>query len=327
MFATVVNTVRGPVNADDLGPVLMHEHILIATPGIKENWPALWDRDACLDTARETFAAIEATGFHTFVDVTTADMGRDINLLQALQETTAINIVAATGIYWNVPPYWQGRSADAMAAAFIGEIEDGIAGTTVRAGIIKVAIHLEFTPIIEACLRAAARTHRATGVPITTHAYPQEMGRIQQRIFRDEGVDLTRVVIGHQGAAKTPADIAYYKELMDAGSVIGVDQFGIDEYPGRDLQDTAGRAALVAQLCADGYSDRIVLSQDAHACADWGIYTQFPPGFNPDWSHLHLGRTVLPLLRDVGVPEIQIRQMTIENPRRIFQRQEPYPTV
>ena len=318
---TAVNSVRGAVDSGDLGPILMHEHIMIGTPGIKENWPHLWDRDACLANAIERVRSVEATEFRTLVDVTTADMGRDIGFLRDVQEATGVTIIAATGIYWHVPLYWQGRSADAMAEAFSSEITEGIAGTPVRAGIIKLATHLDFSPLNETCLRGGARAHRATGVPITTHTFPQEMGREQQRVFREEGVDLSRVVIGHQGDQD---DLDYYKELMDAGSLIGIDHFGVEMFPNRTLHGTTGRAAVVAGLCADGYSDRIVLSQDAQACRDWGAFTQFPPGSNPDWNYTHLSRDVLPLLRAAGVSGDQIEAMTAGNARRLFENQTPY---
>ena len=80
----------------------------------------------------------------------------------------------------------------------------------------------------------------------------------------------------------------------------------------------------MAGLCADGYSDRIVLSQDAQACRDWGAFTQFPPGSNPDWNYTHLSRDVLPLLRAAGVSGDQIEAMTAGNARRLFENQTPY---
>lgn len=136
-----------------------------------------------------------------------------------------------------------------MAKAFISEITEGIAGSAVRAGIIKLAIHVEFRPVNEACLRGGARAHRATGTPITTRTFPQEMGREQQRVFREEGVDLSRVVIGHQGDQD---DFDYYQEFMDAGSFIGIDHFVVAVFPNRTIYNTTGRVAVVARLCTAG---------------------------------------------------------------------------
>ena len=192
-----------------------------------------------------------------------------------------------------------------MAKAFISEITEGSA---VRAGIIKLAIHVEFRPVNEACCSR----------PITTRTFPQEMGREQQRVFREEGVDLSRVVIGHQG------DFDYCQEFMDAGSFIGIDHFGVAVFPNRTIHNTTGRVAVVARLCTAGYSDRIVLSQDAQACRDCGISTQFPEGSNPGWNYTHISRAVLALLREAGVSDDQIQAMLVDNPRRLFENQTPY---
>ena len=113
-----INTLRGPVDTADLGRTLMHEHVAIRTPGIGENWPDLWDEDGCIEAAHQKFTALESRGIGTIVDLTTADMGRDIQYLQRVAEGTGINIVLASGIYWIVPRYWVGRDADALAAAF-----------------------------------------------------------------------------------------------------------------------------------------------------------------------------------------------------------------
>ena len=134
-----INTLRGPVNTADLGRTLMHEHVAIRTPGIGENWPDLWDEDGCTEAAHQKFTALEARGIGTIVDLTTADMGRDIQYLQRVAEGTGINIELASGIYWIVPRYWVGRDADTLAAAFVRDITEGIQGTEIKAGIIKLA--------------------------------------------------------------------------------------------------------------------------------------------------------------------------------------------
>ena len=111
-------------------------------------------------------------------------------------------------------------------------------------------------------LRAVARAHRATGVPITTHTPtpPEPWGLEQQRIFTDEGVDLTRVVIGHCGGT---VNTDYHLSLIDNGSYLGFDHFGV---PGITLEE---RVDAVARLCARGYAERLVLSHDAMCFVDW----------------------------------------------------------
>ena len=251
--------------------------------------------------------------------MTPANLGRDIRLLEEVQAATSVNIVVATGMYHNVPLYWQGRDPDELARAFVREIEQGIGETSIRAGIIKLASSGAMDPVNEAVLRGGARAQRETGVPITTHAIPQELGREQQRIFGEEGVDLARTVIGHQGNQPT---VDFYKELMDAGSVIGVDNFGIEQ-AGSDWHDSSGRIEIVAALCAEGYADRLVLSHDSMGCVEWGAVEALR-GVNPDWRASFIPDVIVPGLLERGVSEAQLEQMLVANPRRLFETQGGY---
>lgn len=315
-----VNTARGPVEASDLGVTLMHEHIAIRDTAIYANWPELDDREACLAAALERFRALEERGIGTVVDVTPPNLGRDVGLISDVQAATSVNIVVATGMYWNIPLYWQGREVDEIASAFVREILEGIGRSGVRAGVIKLATQGEMDANNEACLRAAARAHRQTGVPITTHAIPQELGRDQQRVLLEEGVDLARTVIGHQGNMPPPD---FYRELMDAGSTIGIDNFGIDSNSAGGWHDSLGRADVVAELCTAGYAGRIVLSHDSMCSVDWGAVRQLRAA-NPNWHSSWISDTVLPALRERGVSEAQIDQMLVENPRRLLDPVTPY---
>ena len=314
-----INTLRGPVDTADLGRTLMHEHVTIRTPGIGENWPDLWDEDGCTEAAHQKFTALESRGIGTIVDLTTADMGRDIHYLQRVAEATKINIVLASGIYWTVPMYWRGRDADELAAVFVRDITEGIQGTEIKAGIIKLASDQTaggVDQVNEKCLRAGARAHRQTGVPIATHNGPPELGREQQRIFKDEGVDLNRIQIGHVGDT---TDTDYLKELMDNGSYIGMDRFGLDQ-----ILPFADRVSTVASLCKDGFVERIVLAHDASCCLDWIPEPSVIHANNPNWHFNHISDDVVPALREQGVTEVQIDRMLIDNPRTLFEQQGAY---
>src|SRR5579863_7601472 len=135
-----------------------------------------------------------------------------------------------------------------------GDVTEGIAGTGVRAGILKCAVDEKgLNPGLEMVLRAVARAHLRTGVPISTHTHAAtRRGLEQQRIFQEEGVDLSRVVIGHSGDS---TDIAYLEELIAQGSYIGMDRFGIDM-----LLPFADRVNTVAVMCERGHADKMVLS-------------------------------------------------------------------
>ena len=162
-----------------------------------------------------------------------------------------------------------------MVNLFVKDITEGIAGTGIKAGVIKCATDRPgITPGVERVLRACAQTHRATGTPITTHTdAASRRGLEQQEIFKSEGVDLDRVVIGHSGDTE---DLAYLEELIANGSILGMDRFGID-----GLLPTEKRVGVIAELCQRGYADRMVLSHDASCYLDW-IPGEIPPAYDAE---------------------------------------------
>jgi phosphotriesterase-related protein len=121
------------------------------------------------------------------------------------------------------------------------------------------------------------------------------------------------VVIGHCGDTD---DLDYLGELLDAGSILGMDRFGID-----GLLSTEKRIATVAELCRRGRADQLVLSHDASCYIDW-IQGEVPMGALPDWHYLHISRDVIPALLRDGVTETQIDTMLVDNPRRYFETSE-----
>ena len=204
-----------------------------------------------------------------------------------------------------------------MADMFMRDITEGIAGTGVKAAILKCATDQPgVTPGVERVLRAVAQAHRRTGVPISTHTHAHtERGLEQQHIFEEEGVDLGRVVIGHSGDT---TDIDYLEKLIANGSYIGMDRFGIDV-----LLPFEDRVATVAKMCELGHADKMVLSHDAACFNDW-LPEAMLPVVLPNWHYLHIHNDVIPALKARGVTDEQLHTMLVENPRKIFERQGAY---
>jgi phosphotriesterase-related protein len=313
----IVNTIAGPLDVSELGFTLMHEHIAVRSPGVAENFPSVWDREAEIEKAAAKLRDMAARGVKSIVDCTTADLGRDIQFIAEVARRSGVQVIACTGMYIDIPRYFYSRSADVMAELFVREVREGIAGSGIKPGIIKCATdEAGMTVQVEKAVRACARAHRATGVPITTHTFAAgEMGTRQQDILAEEGVDLSRVIIGHSGDSK---DIEYLLRLLGQGSYIGMDRFGLDVF-----LPTADRVATIAILCRMGHADRMILSHDANSYMDSyerGIMEQAAP----DWHYNFIPDTVIPALRQTGVTDDQIRQMTIDNPRRVFEQCDPY---
>lgn len=313
-----VNSVSGPLDTSKLGFTLMHEHIMVQSPGVKDNFP-VFDRKAEIESAVRKLKDVQSRGVATIVDLTVGDW-RDIPFVKEVVKKSGAQVIVATGLYWEVPHFFNaqsGRSIDFIADLFARDIEDGIMDTGVKAGIIKCATDEPgVTPDVERVLRACARAHRRTGVPISTHTHAKsEVGLKQQDIFESEGADLSRVVIGHSGDSE---DTGYLRKLCDRGSFIGMDRFGVDIF-----LPTANRVATIARMCEMGYAEKMVLSHDAACYFDWAD-PKLLTSVVPNWHFNHIPDDVLPALRAAGVTEEQITAMTVDNPRRIFEKQGGY---
>jgi len=315
-MTTTVETALGSVATTELGPTLMHEHIVTRSPGVMENWPHLFDRPGILAIAERKMADLYKRGIRTIVDLTTVDLGRDIDLIADVARRSQVKVIVATGVWWMPQRYFNVQGVDEIAALFVRDIDEGIGTSGIKAAIIKCATDTQgVTPIIENVLRASARAQKRTGVPISTHTWAAgRSGEAQQAIFAQEGVDLSRVIIGHSGDSE---DLGYLRGLMERGSTIGMDRFGLDNY-----LPTAKRVEVLARLCAEGYAGKMVLSHDTNCWSD-AMSEEQRQRTRPKWQYTHISDDILPALRNAGVKEEQIDQMLVQNPRAIFEARRP----
>lgn len=318
----MIETARGPVAGSQLGRVLMHEHLFVLDHELRSVFPVefTFEEDALVDEAVRRLDELHASGFETIVDLTVLGLGRDIALIQRVASRSPVNIVVATGAYVlrDLPLSLALRGTrfggpEVMAQLFERDIEQGIGGTEVKAGILKCTTdRAGVTKGVDRLLRAVAHAHLSTGVPISTHtSAAQRVGLDQQRVLAEEGVDLGRVVIGHSGDSD---DLDYLEQLIANGSYLGMDRFGLDYFLPFDR-----RVEIVAELCARGYADRMVLSQDADCCnvhTDRHAMAQLAPRH----GYCHIARDVLPALMQRGVTQPMIDVMLVGNPRSILAR-------
>lgn len=311
-----VQTAAGAIDSSELGFTLAHEHIFVGSLDVRLNWPQLFDREAEIAHAVRVLDEAYEAGVRTILDPTTVDLGRDVPAVAAVAKRTKLQIVVATGVHMEPPRYLRRRSPDRVVELYVHDIEQGVAGSGVRAGFLKIASEEAVTPDNEFHLRAIALAHRATGVPINTHSNPEAgTGADQQRIFAEEGVDLARVIIGHSGDT---TNLDYLSGLMDRGSITGMDRFGTGMGA-----TTEQRIETIAELCRRGYADRMVLSHDSSCHAD-NFPWELRASRLPEWNFLTISRRVLPELRANGVSDEQIEAMTVANPRRLFELQGAY---
>jgi len=320
----VVETVRGPVDLGNLGQTLMHEHVYVLSTEYVQNYGSdWWDEEAMVARAIERLNAVYAKGIRTIVDPTVWGLGRYIPRIQRIAAQTRLNIIVATGlyVYEELPHQYGARGPglpidipEPMVTDFSRDITQGIADTGVKAAFLKFALETpEPSPGIERIARAIARTHVETGAPITVHTSgPHQTGRYAVRLFREEGVDLSKVVIGHAGDSN---DLDYLTELADAGVLLGMDRFGLDLY-----NPTAERVKTIAALASRGYAASMVLAHDANCFIDWfgGAHDELRAAFLPNWHYEHISDDVLPALLAADVTREQIDTMMVENPVRYF---------
>jgi phosphotriesterase-related protein len=317
----MVQTVTGPVRADQLGRTLMHEHLSVGYGGWEADTlrpgPTAAERVAiCVERIRE----LQALGYRTLVDPCPNDLGRDVELMAKVAQATGFQIVCATGLYKEAEggvPYWHMRgrfssSLDAMTELFVHELSEGIGHTGIRAGILKVATGPgRMTDYERTVFQAAARAAVATGAPITTHTDEGTIGDLQQRVLTEAGVPAHRIVIGHSCGT---SDHAYHRRIATGGSYLGFDRFGLEI-----LRPDAERTAALLRLLAAGAGDRIVVSHDSVWC--WRgepLPRTLLAEATEIWNPTHFSRHIVPQLREGGASEAQIEALLEANPRRFF---------
>jgi phosphotriesterase-related protein len=315
-----VESVTGPLGLDELGVTLIHEHLCFRDEANAIQWPHLYDEDALHTAAIEAATAAMGVGVKTIVEPTAMFGGRDIRLLERVARETSLQVIACTGIYTYdfLPHYWQTRDEDAMADAFVHDIENGIQRTPIKAAFLKCAADAPgVTANVEKVHRACARASLRTGAPIMAHTYPAGETAIRQmEIFVEEGVDPTKVQLAHTGDSD---DLDYIERVLETGAWIGMDRYGIEMY-----LPTERRNATVLALLERGYADRMFLSADSCASIDWfsdeAAEQLLEAGAVKDWNTTLIHDSVIPTLRAGGMTDEQEKTMLEVNPSRWLTR-------
>jgi len=318
-----VDTVRGPVAVDQLGPTLVHEHLISISAEFEKFYPELaWagEREQRVASVTAALQAVRERGITTILDCTAFFHGRDMDFVRDVNDQVDLNIIVSTGIYtFDFLPYHLSHRAptsvadDVLTQMFLRDLTVGIGDSGVKAQSIKVATDTAgITPNNERILRAAGYASAQTGAPITAHTHPADgNGDRILEIFDEQGADLRTVVVAHSGDS---TDLAYLRKLADTGAVLGYDRFGL-YMPGTATLEE--RVSAVATLCSEGYADRIGLSHDTVLYSDWG-----PPGlaqqYFPTWVPTHVSDVVLPALKQAGISDDDIDTMLVATPARLF---------
>jgi len=319
----MAQTVLGPLDASKLGFTLPHEHIADGPYFYLPKWPAAWGgRAEFTAKAVERFELVRTAGISTIVDLTPYDVGRDIRFLEEVSRKSGLHMIACTGQRFFPPNFpdvsMPSRTVAGLAAFFIKEIKQGIDGTAIKAGVIKIGIvGKEPTALEETGLRAAVRASKATGAPIRIHTHAADRAADRQAvILDDEGMNPARVSFDHSDDS---GDMAYFLGLVRRGYSLGMDHVhrGIDA----NFKPSFERRGECIKLLADaGFADKIFLSQDS----EFGgallpeETKDFRSKLDPPEGMLFVTRKLIPYLSQIGVAASHIHTMTVENPRRFF---------
>jgi phosphotriesterase-related protein len=313
-----VNSVLGLIDTDKLGFTLMHEHLMVSSAGI----PQVYDRllgDDYVERIVRGLKKAKAGGIDTIVDATTFDLGRDVTVMAEASRRSGVNIIAVTGWWLELPRFLIGVSADQFADLFTREIEEGIAGTGIKAGLLKAASDIGgVTPAEEQVLRGVARAHRRTGIPIMIHSYsPGQVGRQQIAILREEGIDLRHVKLDH---SNDTTDVEYLTWILEQGCYLG-----LDRYPGQ-ITSSQARTRTMKALIDAGWAHRLLPSHDYSLV--WLRLEGLPKNSpmspeerkkrNPH-GYLYIKKVVFPQLKKMGVPEAVLNRLCVDGPKSFFE--------
>jgi phosphotriesterase-related protein len=317
-MALKIRTVTGDISPEKLGPTNMHEH-LIRDAGTVE---VLHDKDFLMDDADK--AAIELADFRDhggggLLDAQPIGCGRNINkYLYIAEKVPEVPIIATTGFHkseFYLPTHWvYDYSIDEMIPLLLADVYEGIEindyngplikRSHAKAGVLKCATSYQnVTPTEEKMCRAAARAQKETGLALITHTQQGTMGQAQVDIFKSEGLDLSKVVIGHIDRNPDPFMLL---ELAKQGVNLEFDTPGRTKYQSESVTVNCLRALVDA-----GFADQIVLAGDSGRRSYLKSY-----GGGPGYAYIM--EFFIPRLRREGFSEEVIQKILIENPRRIL---------
>ena len=316
---TEITTVLGPRAADALGKTLVHEHVLVGFPGwFLDNRQPKFHRDEAMARSIAAFEQLKDYGVETVVDPCPNDLGRDVEFYAEVSQKTGINLICATGLYYEaagMPYLMRHLDVEALTDIFLKEIEDGVDETGVKPGVVKIATGDGAVSAYERkVLTAAARAAKASGLPVLSHTENCTCGHDQIDIVTGEGVAADRLLVGHSDGADA---LEYQTSLAERGVFVGFDRFGIEFFQPDEIRMKNFKA-----LADKGYLKQLMMSQDYAVCWKGGL-PGLPPGRSPadampNWSMTHIFERVIPQLVADGMSAEDFDTVLKDNPRRFF---------
>ena len=311
-----IMTVLGPIAPEQLGVTLPHEHCVVDFLGAEKAKTLRHDAEDAFNTILPQLKKLKERGCQSLAECTPNYIGRDVRLLKRLAAATGLNILTNTGYYGAaenkfLPKHAFDESADQLSARWLAEWREGIDGTGVRPGFLKLGVGNGKLPEVHAKLvRAAARVHAQSGLAIAVHTGDGEAALDEVRIIREEGVAPAALIWVHAQNDPGPKQI----EAAKLGAWVSLDGYSASE------KSRARYKKLLIELKKEKLLGRVLLSHDHF----WSVEGEGGRGslkihsggatdaYESIFTHL------LPDLRAAGFDENDIRQLTVKNPAEAF---------
>lgn len=300
-------TVRGPIPAEHISTSLIHEHVLVDFIGADSTHPGRWDKEEVCRRVLPFLLEAKELGCQTIFECTPAYLGRDPQLLRMLSDSTGLHLITNTGYYGAVnnkflPPHAYTESAEEMAARWIGEWENGIEGTGIKPGFIKISVNPDtLSPLHAKLVRAAALTHLATGLTIASHTGPAIPAFEELAVLKQEGVHPSAFIWVH---AQNEKNLDRHIEAAKQGCWISLD--GVRE---KNVEAYVERLTTIKEA---GLLHQVLISHDA------GWYRPMKVNGGDFRAYSAIFKQLLPALQEKGFTEDDIHQLMVKNPASAF---------
>ncbi len=303
----IIITVNGEIPAAEAGYTLAHEHILVDFIGADSIRPGRYNPDTVFQKVLPYLLELKPLGIQTFFEFTPNYLGRDVQLLKRLAEASGLNIITNTGYYGAVgekylPDHVYTESAEQLAQRWIFEFNNGIDGTGIRPGFMKLSA--DQGPLTEAqrkIMKAGAIAHLQTGLTIAVHSGDGAAAKEELSIFMENGVAPDAFIWVH---AQNEKDYTVFKEMASQGVWVEFDYVHpetIEQY-----------VTFVKYMKENNLLHRTLLSHDA------GWYDVVKPEAITFRGYTALHTLLLPRLREEGFTETEIDQLIHKNPAEAF---------
>jgi len=303
-----VMTINGWIDASEMGKTLIHEHFLVDFIGADKTNLNRWDKEQVIAKVLPHLAEVKALGIKTIFDCTPSFLGKDVQLLKLIAQRSGLQIVTNTGYYGAVNnkylPQWAfTETAAQLADRWIKEFKNGIDGTNIKPGFIKIGVDggKTLSALHQKLVKAAGITHLATGLTICSHTGPGNIAFEEIKILKSIGVSPSAFVWVHAQAQNNKAEYTRAARMGTWVSLDGIGWGGFQTY-----------ADSIDLMKSNGVLNRLLISHDA------GWYKPDEPNGGDFTGYTNIFKELMPLLKQKGFTDADFEQILVKNPAEAF---------